>query len=408
MNIIFWFLVALLGFFSGYFAINYLTVHPLQMSFYLVLTLLCVFSLTVLIISRFDKLQLILAVVLALAFFIAGYYVQAGVVLSREDPRPIPEITRQKSDPGLGHTAVIYFTHGEPETYNPIGWLNQFREFDEQGIPFVPVFARPIFIYQLRQAYLKVGTSRHVQMHLQMAKQLEEVLHRKDFQNVKVYPSFLDADPRPDAAVIQAMNEGASQIVVAEVFVSISNHTREGEEQIESVHVEEYGIPLVLTGPLWDSETMYKMFREKADAALGDGDRSKTGVLLVGHGQPDEWDVMWPTETEHEVAFRQNILNKLVEGGYKKENVDLAWMEFKEPQPAEKVEQLLANGVEKILYFSAAISADSIHSQYDVPELMHEARVPEGFEMVNLGAWNDHPLTIQAIMEKVVAAINSF
>ena len=28
-------------------------------------------------------------------------------------------------------TAVIYFTHGEPETYDPIGWLNQFREFDE-------------------------------------------------------------------------------------------------------------------------------------------------------------------------------------------------------------------------------------------------------------------------------------
>ena len=47
---------------------------------------------------------------------------------------------------------------------------------------------------------------------------------------LKVYASFLDADPRPDAAVIQAMNEGASQIVVAEVFVSISNHTREGEE----------------------------------------------------------------------------------------------------------------------------------------------------------------------------------
>ncbi len=38
-------------------------------------------------------------------------------------------------------------------------------------------------------------------------------------------------------------------------------------------------------------------------------------------------------------------------------------MEFKEPKPAEKVEEFLENGVEKVLYFSAAISADAMHSQ---------------------------------------------
>jgi len=408
MKIIIWILVAVLGFFSGYFALNYLTVHPLQMSLYLVLTLLCVFGLTVLIISRFKKLQRFLAVVLALAFIIAGYYVQAGVVLSREDSRPIPELIRQKTDPGLGHTAVIYFTHGEPETYNPIGWLNQFREFDEQGIEFVPFFARPLFIYELRNKYLEVGTSHHRQMHIQMSNQLEEMLHKNGYPDVKVYLSFLDDNPRPDAAVIQALNEGASRIVVSEVFLTISNHTAEGEHQIESVAVEDYGVPIRFTGPLWDSETLQQMFIEEANAAVGEGNRSKVGVMLVGHGQPDEWDVEWPTETEQENTFRQEILDKLVENGYSRENVDLAWMEFKEPKPAKKVEQLLANGVEKILFFSTGISADSIHSQWDIPALMYEAKYPENFSLVNLGAWNDHPLTMQAIMERVVAEINSF
>ncbi len=241
-----------------------------------------------------------------------------------------------------------------------------------------------------------------------MAKHLEDALHRQGYPDVKVYLSFLDDDPRPDAAVIQAINEGASRVVVTEVFVSISNHTREGTELIEALSLEEYGIPLVVTGPLWDSTTMYEMFLEKANAAVGSGDRSKTGVLLVGHGQPDEWDAEWPSETEHEFAFRHGILEKLIGNGYEKQNVGLAWMEFKEPQPAEKVEELVAAGVEKILYFSAAISADSIHSQYDIPRLIHKAKVPEGLEMVNLGAWNDHPLTIQAIMEKVVAGMDAF
>ena len=76
-------------------------------------------------------------------------------------------------------------------------------------------------------------------------------------------------------------------------------------------------------------------------------------------------------------------------------------MEFKKPKPAVKVEEFIKNGVEKIIYFSAAISADSMHSQYDVPELVHKADTPEGFPILNLGAWNDDPIVIQAIKEKI-------
>jgi protoheme ferro-lyase len=76
-------------------------------------------------------------------------------------------------------------------------------------------------------------------------------------------------------------------------------------------------------------------------------------------------------------------------------------MEFKEPKPAEKVEQFLQNGIEKLLFFAAAFSADAIHSQYDIPELIYKAEYPEGFPIINLGAWNDDPIVIQAIKEKI-------
>ena len=68
------------------------------------------------------------------------------------------------------------------------------------------------------------------------------------------------------------------------------------------------------------------------------------------------------------------------------------------------INQFVKHGVEKVFYFSAAISADSIHSQFDIPELVNKARVPKGFPLVNLGAWNDDPLVIQAIKEKIEAA----
>jgi hypothetical protein len=62
---------------------------------------------------------------------------------------------------------------------------------------------------------------------------------------------------------------------------------------------------------------------------------------------------------------------------------------------------MVKNGVKKVLFFSAAISADGMHSQYDVPELIHKAKIPAEIELVNLGAWNDDPIVIRAIKEKI-------
>ena len=166
---------------------------------------------------------------------------------------------------------------------------------------------------------------------------------------------------------------------------------------------ETLGIPVEFTGPLYDSETLKSMFVLRSNANIGDTDKSKVGILLVGHGQPDEWDVEWPTETEQELDFRYSVLDLLAADGYQPENLSLAWMDFKEPKPEEKVEEFLQNGIEKLLFFSAAISADSIHSQYDIPTLVYKAEYPEGFPVINLGAWNDDPIVIQAIKVKIDA-----
>ena len=401
MRIARWAVVGLLAFAAGWSLVNYLTVHPTQMAGALALTLLCTFLLATVAIWRFRGRALAGAALVALLALSGGYVANASVVLGREDHREVPELTREAGDPGNGHTAVIYFTHGEPETYDPIGWLNQFREFDEQGIAFVPFAVRPIFLNQLRDAYLTVGSSQHRQRHLVMAQAVEDALIADGHTDVRVYPSFLDDDPRPDAALIRALNDGASEVVVAEVFVSISNHTAEGEHQIEAVDAPSLGVPISFTGPLWDSETLHSMFVAKVEAERGDLPRDEVAVLLVGHGQPDEWDVEWPTETEHEIALRTNIMDALVDEGYDRENLDLAWMEFKDPRVPERAAELASQGITKLVFFTTGISAESIHSQYDVPELVAEARIGDGVDVVNLGAWNDHPLAIQAITERV-------
>lgn len=402
MNHVYWPVTVLLAGLLGVLFVQYLSAHPLQMSFYLFATCVVLFLLGVVLKVGFEGTTRLIAVLLSVGVFLIGHLFMTKNILARDDPRPVPELTRAPGDQGLGHTAVVYFTHGEPETYNPIGWINQFNEFDEQGIDFIPMVARPFFFNTLRNKYLEVGKSNHRKMHLQMIARLEEAYRAEGDTTTKFYVSFLDDNPRPDAAAIQALNEGASKIIVSEVFLTISNHTAEGEHQIKELNIEEtFGIPVEYTGPLYDSQTLKSMFVERANANIGDTDKSKVGILLVGHGQPDEWDVEWPTETEQELGFRHDVLAMLADDGYQLDNLSLAWMEFKEPKPVEKVEQFIKNGIEKLLFFSAAISVEAIHSQYDVPDLVHKATYPKGFPIINLGAWNDDSLVIQAIKEKI-------
>ena len=391
---------AILSIILGNLTLQYLTVHPLQLP----RTGFKAGALTTLQITNLyiSKENPVINLGTALAFFATSYLLSTKRFLETEKERDIPELTRTEGKKGEGHTTVVYFTHGEPETYNPIGWINQFAEFDEQGIKFIPFPFRPIFINALRRSYLKVGRSNHRFTHHKMMESVERSFREEGDDTTRFYISFLDDDPRPDAAVIEALNDGASRIIVCEVFLTISNHTAEGKELIAELNVtERYGVPVEYTGPMWDSVTLKSMFVHRVNANLGEYSKQETGVLLIGHGQPDEWDVKWSTETEQEASFRQDILKLLAEDGFRLENLGSAWMGFKEPKPAPKVEELVRNGVKQILYFSAAISADAIHSQYDVPELVNEAKVPKSVVLKNLGAWNNDPIVIKSLKEKI-------
>jgi len=345
----------------------------------------------------------IIATSLCLMFGLIGYAIGTWQLLYMDRPREMPRLQdRPVSNPG--YMAVVYFSHGESEEYDQQAWVHQFREFDHQGLKFMPRLARPFFFTILRSKYMK-GRSRHCSIHARMMQNLAEEYRKEGKGELKFYLSFLDEEPRPDVAAAKAYNEGASTIVVAKVFLTDSNHTAEGDGLVKGLRLEDRGVRMIYTEPLWDSALLRRSFLEKANQVIAPAAKATTGVLLVGHGQPEEWDREFATETEHENLFREGVLRDFVQDGYKGENVRLAWMAFKEPNTTQVVEEMAASGVKRIIFFSAAISADGIHSQSDIPELVEKAKVSKGIEIVDLGAWNDHPLVIAAIKEKVDKAM---
>ena len=290
----------------GWVFVEFLVVHPLKMSLFLTLTLLLLFLASMMGYLLRKRRARWIAFILAMVTFSIGYSLNTRRFLNREDPRAVPELTRKAGDLVDGHTAIVYFTHGEPETYNPIGWINQFNEFDEQGIKFVPFVARPFFAYILRNKYLEAGKSMHRQVHHEMLHSLQQSFRLEGDSTTQFYISFLDDEPRPDAAVIEALNHGADTIIVLQVFLTISNHTAEGQNLILELEIEdELGVPVLFTEPMWSSDLLKSVFPEKVYDRMGATSKDEVAVAFVGHGQPDEWDVEWATETEQEMQFRE-------------------------------------------------------------------------------------------------------
>jgi sirohydrochlorin ferrochelatase len=397
-----WIVSGLLAFGCGAFLLAYLVVDPLRTGLVVLLGIALVGLWVLTAVYTFKGWQILWGSLLAIVCLVAGYLAATSVYLAQEEHRTLPAVTRAPDDRGDGHTAVLYFTHGEPPAYSPMPWIETFHELDGDGVSFIPWPFRPAFLNNLRREYLVVGGSAHNKVHQIMLQSLIQTLPQAKSQGVRFYQAFLDNPPRPDEMAIEAINDGASKLVVLPVFLTDSSHTQAGQEMIDAVGYEQYGVEVCYAKPLWDTEALQQMFVERANENLGDTAKAQVGIVLVGHGQPDDWDAIYPTQTEQENLFRKQVRERLVAAGYLADHISLGWMEFKEPDIEQAVSELVFKGVKRLLIFSASISADSIHSDIQVPEAVEAVDMPEDLKVINLGAWGNSPLVIEAIRQRVL------
>ncbi len=251
MKWVLWIVSGLLAFGCGVFLLAYLVVDPLRIGLVVLLGIVLVGLWVLTAVTTFKGWQVLWGSLLAIACLVGGYLAATSVYLAREEHRALAAITRSESDPGDGHTAVLYFTHGEPPAYSPMPWIETFHELDSDGVSFIPWPFRPVFLNNLRREYLVVGGSAHNKVHQIMLQSLVQSLPQAKEQGVRFYQAFLDNAPRPDEMAIQAINDGASKLVIVPVFLTNSSHTQAGQEMIDAVGAEKYGIDACYAKPAY-------------------------------------------------------------------------------------------------------------------------------------------------------------
>jgi len=394
-----WILIALSGFFFGFFLVQYIVQTFDVLGFYTMLLTLTVVVTIVLFLKGFKGRSKAYSVALILIFLSIGWISSNAIFLSQDEDHYLPEITR--TDGGDGHSAVLYITHGEPPGYDPLPWILTMAEFDHDNVPFVPWPFRPFFFLTSRNEYIEAGGSPHNELHVTFIDNLRRAMPGAVANGTRFYLAFLDSPPHPEEMTIKAINEGASKIIILPVFITESTHTIAAKEMVANVHPEQYGINVSYTGPLGDSDSLHNVFVERALNMSVDYSKSDVGILLVGHGQPDVWETLYPEQNLQESQYRNAIRSKLITAGFLSEKVVLGWMSFQDPSITESAKDLAAKNVEIILVFSTHLSAKSIHSECDVPKGIDAAHLSSDIIIEYVGQYGDHPLAIQSMVEKI-------
>ena len=155
----------------------------------------------------------------------------------------------------------------------------------------------------------------------------------------RFYMAYSDDVPTIDDAAVRAINEGASRIILLNVWMTDSDHSEQGPKRIEALNPEKYGVQLCVTDTLWESRRLMQMYVDRACAASADTSRSDVGILLVAHGQPSSWDTLFPKQPVQENAFRLATKKLLVKQGFQEDRIVLAYMEFKQPDIKTSVQE---------------------------------------------------------------------
>jgi protoheme ferro-lyase len=319
---------------------------------------------------------------------------------------PAPDRTPERAAPvpvgSPRRRAVVYFTHGEPETYEPEPWVNMLHELDATVPGFPPKPVWPFILAGIKRSFGIVGSSPHGRIHAQTMAEVAAAVGRPD---VDWHLSFLDADPPLHRAVSEAVRAGATELVLLTVFLTDSDHTAEADKLDAAMGLSAAGLRVMRTPVLWDDARLARMVAEKVLRAAGDRDRSTVGVMLVGHGQPIQWDAEHPTETQQEQAFRAAIRSVLVQAGFRADLVSEAWMSFRDPKVPDRVRELAQRGARTVIGVPVTISADSLHSLHDTPALVRKGAHGTGLEVLDVGGWNTEPLLVELLADRTRQAL---
>lgn len=331
----------------------------------------------------------IVASLIAVGALIGGFLLGSSLVpaLTRSPETRSPPATRIRISHGI---AVALVSEGQPETYEPAVMTQAFELLTSNGVP-VPAEALRVLSYATeRTRYRGRGPSPARPVLRAVGRDLATSLGEQGLQ-IELEQAWLQGTPRLSDAVLVAADAGSDSLVIVHAGVAETMEYERARREADRQAVLS-GVRLSYASPLWSEKPLARLVCDRVLQSLGEDVREEDGAMLVGLGQPWQWDRARPSTGEHETFFLQRVRSMLVSAGLEESHVRPAWLDWQDPGVTEVVRHLAALGCTRIVAVPATVPADTLETLIDLPAAIEQAALDPSTELTILPAWGNDPV----------------
>jgi sirohydrochlorin ferrochelatase len=328
--------------------------------------------------------------------FALGYALTSVSVLSPRRKKWNPNKPLEKGR----RPAVILVAPGEPPEYSVTSAAKRIEIGDESG-KSPPTLLRPPRMYRLKRKYGRIGKSPYRANHLELANKVQARLgpgHR-------VYVAFYADQPALPEMMAQAIEEGAPEIVIANVGVIDPPDAFVSGDLFEGIDPRAYGVAVRRLEPLWSSELLPQVYVRRALEAVPqlDVDPAEVGLLLVGRGQQAANGSASNRQLQEE-SYQRRVREALVRAGFDETRVLLSWLN-RHPLPEEGLHDLVRAGCRSVYWLPSSFPSDDTQTLADITGRLERAAAQQGIGLASLGGWNADDLAAEEIATQVRALV---
>jgi len=339
----------------------------------------------------------------ALAFMVAaagGGYALASTLLYRFGVNPAAPRLPDPLPPDIGMPAVVLVASVESESYDPRETAAMLQGLSDEGLLDASIGILPFLFFAQKARYRVVADdSPSVHEASTLAERLSDTISEA---HAEVQWTASAGPGSVTSAVLAAAARGHRRIVVAELFVAEPAQMELARAEIHALGLGARGVEVRFTGALCDAERVLSMLVARVARSAD----SATGVVLVGHGQPEERARLHPEYDEQELLFLNRLRMLLVERGIADDFVRLAWADWGEPDITSSVRHLAALGCRRILVVPAVYPLDTVSTRLDLEVALRQARVADNILATTLPPWRDDDAVVAELHDRVAAALS--
>ena len=294
--------------------------------------------------------------------------------------------------------AVIFVFPANPPVYQQDNWSQVIHNSNEYSDFKKSVFSSFI-LYKYKNIYKQIGKDPSEELSIAFFKELKE----KNFENKKLYISFLNHKPILEEQIIEAMQQGAEKIYIVNMLLDQSDQWFEIQERIEKIRFYNYKTQFLYVDPFWKSTELIKSYTEEIQKAIHETNKENIGILFIGKGYKKNIAEEYTDSIYQQTVFAREIKDKLVIDGYDENNIMISYLNDERFSIKEVLPQLLEEGVTALVVVPIYIPFKNLESKVMIPEMVHKIDIPPSIEIKHITGWNLEKEFIEEIENSIAS-----